>query len=224
MGISRRAAEQLISEGRIRVDGALAQLGTKVDPDLARIEADGVPLPASREEKVYVMLNKPVGYVTTMKDEQGRKTVSDLVADVGVRVYPVGRLDLNSEGLLIMTNDGELANMLTHPSFERKKTYRVWARGNTALGLARLAEPMELDGRPLKKPHIRIITDKGDSASFDITIHEGRNRQIRRMCEIAGLTVTRLVRTNEGGVSLGGLEKGKWRRLSESELRLLRGE
>ena len=149
--MSRRAAEKLIADGKVTVNGVTAVPGMKADPLEDNILVSGRPV-GGRKSSRYLMLNKPAGVVTTLHDEQGRRTVAELLRGVGSRVYPVGRLDLNSEGLLIMTNDGELANMLTHPSFERKKTYRVWVRGNTASGLSRLQEPMELDGRPLKKP------------------------------------------------------------------------
>lgn len=224
MGISRRAAEKLISEGRVELNGSTALLGAKADPETDIITVDGEETASAADEKVYIMLNKPVGYVTTMSDEKGRKTVRDLVSDVGTRVYPVGRLDLNSEGLLIMTNDGELTNMLTHPSFEKEKTYKVWAKGEAEKGMRRLAEPMELDGVRLIKPKLRLLEAAERGAVFEITIHEGRNRQVRRMCEIAGLTVTRLIRIREGGLSLGGLAKGKWRYLAPDEVEILQGK
>lgn len=224
LGISRRAAEKLIADGRVELNGSTAVLGDSADPETAEITVDGAETVHEEDEKVYIMLNKPVGYVTTMSDEKGRRTVRDLVSGVGTRVYPVGRLDLNSEGLLIMTNDGELANRLMHPSFEKEKTYKVWARGDGEQGLRRLSEPMELDGFLLRRPRIRPLEVNETGAVFEMTIHEGRNRQVRRMCEIAGMRVTRLVRTREGGLSLGGLKKGEWRFLTEDEVRSLQAK
>jgi 23S rRNA pseudouridine2605 synthase len=168
------------------------------------------------------MLNKPVGYVTTMSDEKGRKTVADLVADVGERVYPVGRLDINSDGLLLMTNDGELANHIMHPSFEKKKVYRVYVTGDIQNGIETLKKPMELDGVMLRKPDLRLIKNEGNSAIIDIAIHEGKNRQIRRMCDTAGLYVNRLTRISVGSVRLGDLKKGSWRHLTPDEVTQLR--
>ncbi len=221
-GMSRRAAEKYIAEGRVAVNGVPAKLGDGADPERDEITLDGAPLPVP-ERKYYIMLNKPVGYVTTMSDERGRKTVADLVREVPARVYPVGRLDINSEGLLIMTNDGELANLLTHPSFEKDKTYRVLVTGDIEEGVRRLREPMELDGVKLRRAQVRLLRSSGQLHTLDITVHEGRNRQIRRMCAAAGLEVKRLTRISEGGVRLGGLKKGCWRELKEEELLALRG-
>lgn len=220
--ISRRAAEKLIAEGRVKVDGRVATLGEKADADTVSIVVNGRELQPRTVQYRYIMLNKPVGYVTTMSDEKGRKTVRELVEDVGVRVYPVGRLDINSEGLLIMTNDGDFANGIMHPSFEKKKTYRVFVTGEVYRGMDRFAQPMELDGVPLCLPEVRLIRIEGTYSVLDITIHEGRNRQVRRMCEIAGLKVTRLIRTEEGGLRLGKLKKGAWRNLTDEEIRLLK--
>jgi 23S rRNA pseudouridine2605 synthase len=222
-GISRRAAEKLISEGRVTVDGKVAALGDKAESDFAEIHIDSVLLENREIDKIYIMLNKPVGYVTTMSDEKGRKTVKDLVSDLGERVYPIGRLDINSEGLLLMTNDGDFANSLMHPSFEKEKTYRVMVTGEFESGIRRLTEPMELDGVMLSKPKVRVIKTNERSAVFDITIHEGRNRQVRRMCENVGMNVKRLTRISEGGIKLGNLQKGTWRYLTDEEIRRLRG-
>lgn len=219
--MSRRAAEKLITDGGVTVNGAVAELGAKADPERDMILINGEPLPESAEKRVYIMLNKPVGYVTTMSDEKGRKTVRELVEDVGERVYPVGRLDINSEGLLIMTNDGELANRLMHPSFEKEKVYRVTVTGDIENGMDILSEPMELDGYELGVPELKLLEADRNRAVIDMTIREGRNRQIRRMCEKAGLKVTRLTRIAEAGLSLGRLKKGTWRRLTAAELRLL---
>ena len=217
-GASRRGAEELISQGRVTVNGVIAGLGDKADPDMDEIAVDGRPLQRAEERKVYIMLNKPAGFVTTMSDEKGRKTVADLVADIPQRVYPVGRLDLNSEGLLLMTNDGEFANTVMHPSFEKKKKYRVTVQGDIDRGLRRLTEPMELDGYELGLPEIKLLRRDDLSAVIDMTIHEGRNRQIRRMCEIAGLKVTRLTRIAVGDIQLGRLPKGAWRNLTSREI------
>lgn len=222
-GISRRAAEGCIEAGRVTVNGAAASLGDKADPERDVIALDGAALAFGGERKVYIMLNKPVGYVTTMSDEKGRKTVKELVSDIPERVYPVGRLDINSEGLLIMTNDGDFANHVMHPSGEKEKTYRVTVTGDAERGIRRLREPMELDGVGLGEPVVKLREALRDGAVLDITIFEGRNRQIRRMCELAGLRVTRLTRISEGGVSLGRLKKGAWRNLTGDEIeRLMR--
>lgn len=221
-GLSRRAAESLIAEGRVTVNGAPAALGCKADAERDTIAVDGKALGAAEGKKYYIMLNKPVGYVTTMRDERGRRSVAELVGDVPARVYPVGRLDINSEGLLLMTNDGEFANLVMHPSNMKEKTYRVTVTGDIDSGLRRLCEPMELDGRQLAKPKVRLLRREGGVAAVDITIHEGRNRQIRRMCDIAGLRVGRLTRISVGKVRLGGLKKGTWRYLTDAEVESLR--
>ncbi len=219
-GISRRAAEKLIGEGLVTVNGAVAGIGDKADPyrDQIRLRGELLSTPG---KKYYIMLNKPVGYVTTMSDEKGRKTVRELVADIPERVYPVGRLDINSEGLLLMTNDGDFANRVMHPSFEKEKTYRVLVTGDAERGIRRLQEPMELDGAPLAAPAVRLVRSDGAVTTMDITIHEGKNRQIRRMCQMADLTVKRLTRISIGTVSLGRLQKGAWRHLTPAEIESL---
>ena len=222
-GVSRRAAETLIEDGLVTINGSAASLGDRADPDRDEILLRGAPIGAA-EEKYYIMLNKPVGYVTTMSDEKGRKTVADLTADVPVRVYPVGRLDIDSDGLLLMTNDGEFANLVMHPSFEKDKTYRVSVSGDVSAGLRRLREPMELDGVPLMAPKAELVRREGGLSVLLITIHEGRNRQVRRMCETAGLKVKRLTRVSVGPVRLGKLPRGHWRELTEAEVRALMGK
>ena len=217
---SRRKAEEMIQQGRIRVNGNTAKLGDTADRKLDVIEVDGVRLPKPPEKR-YILLHKPRGFVTTMSDEQGRKTVAELVADCGDRVYPVGRLDLNSEGLLLMTNDGELANRMMHPSHEVDKTYLVYVTGYRDGADVLLRRPIELDGRPIREPGVRLRSNKDGVASLEVTIHEGRNRQVRRMCEAAGLRVTRLRRIAEGPLKLGDLKAGSWRDLTETELREL---
>lgn len=220
--VSRRAAEAYIRDGRVTVNGHTAELGEKADPDTAVICLDGAELGAKEHRLVYVMLNKPVGYVTTMSDEKGRKTVRELVADIDERVYPVGRLDINSEGLLLMTNDGDFANHVMHPSGELEKVYRVTVVGDIEKGLKALREPMELEDGYAEARRVKLLKMDGASAAVDITITEGRNRQIRRMCEKAGLSVRRLTRISEGGVSLGRLKKGTWRHLTADEIRRLK--
>lgn len=213
---SRRAAEKMIEEGRVTVNGLSAQLGQTADPDVDEILLDGKPLPAG-SEYVYILLHKPRGYVTTLSDEKGRKTAAELVADCGVRVYPVGRLDMDSEGLLLFTNDGEFANKLMHPKHEIDKAYLTWVERFSENSIVRLQKPIELDGYRIRAPKVRVVKP----GLLEITIHEGRNRQVRRMCEAAGMQVTRLKRVREGKLSLGDLPLGKWRYLTEEEVKSL---
>ena len=217
---SRRAAEALLLEGRITCNGRICQLGDSADPDHDEILVDGKPLP-SAQKYIYIMLHKPRGFVTTLSDEKGRKNAAQLVADCGIRVYPVGRLDMDSEGLLLFTNDGQLANRLMHPSHEISKVYRVTVDGFTSHGLERFNRPMTLDGYRLQIPKVTLLEEKEGKAVLEITIHEGRNRQVRRMCAIAGMQVRRLLRVSEGPLQLGDLPKGKWRHLTPEELRQL---
>ena len=211
----------MILEGRVRVNGVPARLGDTADPREDTVEVDGVPLPPAPRKR-YLLLNKPRGYVTTLSDEQGRKTVWELVADCGERVYPVGRLDLNSEGLLILTNDGAFADRLMHPRHEVKKTYRVFVTGYRDGADALLRRPITLDGTRIRPPEVRLLSVKDGAASLEVVIHEGKNRQIRRMCEAAGLRVTRLRRISEGPLSLGDLPVGAWRDLTEEEVAALK--
>lgn len=215
---SRRAAETMIEAGRVTVNGMRATLGQTADPELDDIRIDGVPLP-SAAEKVYVMLNKPRGYVTTLKDEQGRKTVAELVASLGVRLYPVGRLDLDSEGLLIMTNDGAVANCLMHPSHNISKTYEVDVSGGDLTEAANVIRSVtELEGYSVRPAEVRILAEN----RLAVTIHEGRNRQVRKLCALAGLRVHRLVRVSEGALRLGTLPPRAWRYLTAEEIAYLR--
>ena len=214
---SRRKAEEWITAGRLQINGQRASLGDAADPDIDEILLDGKPLPA-RHEFVYIMLNKPRGYVTTLSDEKGRDDVSLLVADCGTRVYPVGRLDMDSEGLLLLTNDGAFANRLMHPSHEVKKTYQVTVKGYHEAAPALLRRPIELDGYRIREPEVKLLRADGDRAKLLVTIHEGRNRQVRRMCDAAGMTVLTLRRISEGNLKLGNLPQGKWRHLTEDEL------
>ena len=217
---SRRAAEKMIADGRITVNGRGALLGESADPDLDEILLDGRALP-SATENVYILLHKPRGYVTTVSDERGRKTVMELVADCPARVYPVGRLDMDSEGLLLLTNDGEFANALMHPRHNVDKTYEVWVTGYHQAAAALLARPISLDGYTIRKPDVKLFWEDGGKAKFLVTIHEGRNRQVRRMCEAADMQVTRLRRISEGNLKLGDLPLGKWRYLTDEEKNVL---
>ena len=218
---SRRKAEAMIEAGLVTVNGVRAVLGDSADPDADEIRVDGKLLP--REQGfVYLMLNKPRGFVTTLSDEKGRRTAAQLVADCGIRVYPVGRLDMDSEGLLLFTNDGEFANRMTHPRQELDKVYEVWVNRYTPGGEERLSRPVVLDGYQIRPPKVELLDRREDTARFRITIHEGRNRQIRRMCEKAGMYCTRLRRIQEGSLALGDLPKGKWRYLTPEEIRLLK--
>lgn len=219
---SRRKAEEWIKAGRVSCNGMVCALGDTADPEVDRITVDGKPLPEAAEH-VYLMLHKPRGYVTTLSDEKGRRNAAQLVADCGVRVYPVGRLDMDSEGLLLFTNDGDFANTLMHPKHEVKKTYHAHVRGFTMAGLEHLGRPMTLDGYKLRIPDVRLLWEEQDgSALLEITIHEGRNRQVRRMCEIADMRVTRLIRVKEGSLELKDLPLGKWRHLTPDEVRELK--
>lgn len=219
---SRRKAEGYILEGRVTVNGTTAQLGDSADPDTDEILLDGKMLP-SQSEYVYIMLHKPRGYVTTLSDEKGRKNAAELVADCGTRVYPVGRLDMDSEGLLLFTNDGEFANMLMHPKHEVNKTYQVTVTGFSCEKLEKLAQPVTLDGYTIRKPEVKLLRKLSDErALLSVTIHEGRNRQVRRMCDLADMHVTRLIRVSEGDVKLGNLKSGAWRYLSAQEVAQLK--
>ena len=217
---SRRQAEKWIEEGRVRVNGNTAHLGDTADLSEDVIEVDGKRLPKA-VKKVYLMLNKPRGYVTTLSDEKGRKNAAELVAGCGTRVYPVGRLDMDSEGLLLFTNDGEFANLMMHPRHEVDKVYRVWVTNFDQEKLQALKEPIELDGYLIKKPRVRPVRMEPTRAILDITIHEGRNRQVRRMCQAAGMEVARLKRIAEGKLRIGDLKTGAWRYLEPEEIERL---
>ena len=220
---SRRQAEELIKAGRVSCNGIVCSLGQTADPDVDEIKVDGNLLPQTGE-KVYILLHKPRGYVTTLSDEKGRKNVSELVKDCGTRVYPVGRLDMDSEGLLLMTNDGDFANQLMHPSHRVDKVYRVNVSNYSAGAVERLKRPVILDGYRIQPPAVSVIAEQGEGskALLQVTIHEGRNRQVRRMCDMAGMPVLRLVRVQEGSLRLGALPKGKWRYLTKEEVKSLK--
>ena len=214
---SRRKAEQMIQNGTVTVNGVTAALGDSADPELDRICVNGQPLPTG-QRFVYILLNKPRGYVTTLSDEKGRPNAAQLVADCGTRVYPVGRLDMDSEGLLLFTNYGAFANALTHPKQEVEKIYEVWAVGYAPGGEEKLSRPIVLDGYRIRPPKVVLLSANGEKAKFRVTIHEGRNRQIRRMCEAAGMRCTRLRRIQEGSLRLGNLPCGAWRYLTPEEV------
>lgn len=219
---SRRAMEEWITAGRVTVNGQVARLGDKADPDRDQVAVDGVPV-RPEGDRTYLMLHKPRGYVTTLSDEQGRKTVADLVSDCGKRVWPVGRLDLDSEGLLVMTDDGSLTQQLIHPSHEVEKEYLVWVMGDVKKGLPILSGPMELDGDPLAPAQVKRGRSSGGVTQLSVTIHQGKNRQVRRMCAKAGLKVLRLKRIREGRLFLDRtLRPGQWRVLTREEITYLK--
>lgn len=214
---SRRKAETLLEEGRVRVNGTPANLGDTADPEKDRITVDGMIVEVI-QKPVYLALYKPRGYLCAVSDERGRKTVTELVAGCGARVYPVGRLDLLSEGLLLMTNDGEFANLVSHPRYENAKTYFVSVRGDAAAALPVLRSPIDIDGRQTQPAEVEILSADGEKAKLRFLLREGRNRQVRRLCEAAGLEVTRLVRYSEGCVTVDGLRPGQWRILTREEV------
>lgn len=218
---SRRTAEGYITAGRVTVNGLPASLGQRADPERDEIRLDGRPLGA-KAPPVYLMLNKPRGYVTTLSDEKGRPTAADLVKGCGTRVYPVGRLDLNSEGLLLMTNDGCLAQRMTHPSHEVSKTYQVSVSGALEGAAERLSALRDLEGEAIRPARVSVLGRSGDTAELSVTIHEGKNRQVRRMCAACGLTVRRLRRVREHTLALGALPSGSWRYLTEEEIEALK--
>ena len=220
---SRRTAESWLTAGRVTVNGVPAALGDKADPERDAVAVDGKPV-RKAEGFRYLMLHKPRGYVTTLSDERGRRTVAELVADAGVRVYPVGRLDRDSEGLLLLTNDGALAQRLTHPSHGVSKTYQVTVTGETDGAAERLAAMRSLEGEPIAPVRVRVLWQEGGRALLELTLRQGKNRQIRRMCAQCGLTVLRLRRIREDCLTLGSLKAGAWRELTPEEVALLKGE
>jgi len=222
---SRRAAENYITAGRVKVNGITVNLGESADPDTDEILVDGRPLGKKAPRMTYIMLNKPRGYVTTLSDEAGRKTVADLIGDVPERVYPVGRLDMHSEGLLLLTNDGQLAHSLMHPSHEVYKEYLVKLTPDEE-GLPTPEKPLsgviELDGERLLPAKCRLLAKTENGYIMTISIRQGKNRQIRRMCAKCGYTVNSLKRVSEGDVKLADLPSGRWRYLTEAEVRYLK--
>lgn len=216
---SRRSAEAWIAQGRVSVNGRQAHLGDCADLSLDSVLVDGVPL-GRDDRKRYLMLNKPRGYVCTLSDEKGRPTVAELVKDCGVRVFPVGRLDLDSEGLLLLTNDGEWMQRILHPKYEVNKTYHVTVAGEVGDAAKKLSRLTQIDGEAIRPAQVEILYRGRETAELAFTIHEGKNRQIRRMCAAVGLCVKRLRRVAEHDLLLGDLPIGVWRDLTERELSL----
>ncbi len=218
---SRRKAEDLIAAGKVKVNGKPASIGDKIDPKNDTVVVAGKKVRKSKKN-TYIMLHKPRGFITTLSDEMGRKCVAQLIEDVGTRVYPVGRLDRDSEGLLLLTDDGEFANSLTHPTHHVPKTYRVTVRPTiTEEQITALTTGIEIDGRMTMPSEVRVIEKKEGRVVLEIIIYEGRNRQIRKMCDALGLEVARLKRTQIGSVKLGMLKQGDWRNLTDEEVHKL---
>lgn len=228
--MSRRSAESEIAAGKVTVNGVTAPIGLRVDPEVDVVCIRGKRVLPRTSAHTYVMLNKPSGYVTTMKDEKGRLSVADLLHGINGRVYPIGRLDMYSEGLLLLTDDGDFCRLLSHPLYKKSKIYRVTLVGEIGdEKLTELASPMtiiEADGKPyaLKACPVSLISRQNGETEIEITLYEGRNRQIRRMCDALEIKIKRLVRIAEGGLSLGSLPKGKWRHLTADEVELLKNQ
>ena len=221
---SRRKSEELIERGKVRVNGHPATLGDKVDPryDLVTVSGEKV-VAATKSENIYIMMNKPRGYVTTMSDEMGRRCVAELVKDFDERIYPVGRLDKDSEGLLLFTNDGEFANMMTHPSMHISKTYRVSVKPMAdEAQLIELSSVVVIDGKKTLPASVQLMSEGNGRSVLQITIHEGRNRQIRKMCEAVGLETVRLKIISIGSLKLGSLSAGEYRELRKEEVAALK--
>ena len=220
--MSRRAAEAEIAAGRISVNGHPAEIGMQVDPAEDLVTYRGKKVVFTKKEHVYIMMNKPRGYLCSTEDDRGRKCVTDLLDGVSARVYPVGRLDLISEGLLLLTDDGELKNRLTHPSYSLPKIYRVKVAGEVSESqLVTLGSPLVIDGYKIRPVEVSMGESDESGTVLKMTLKEGRNRQIRKMCEQAGLTVKRLSRVSIGNLKLDGLPVGKWRYLDEHEVEYL---
>ena len=220
--MSRRAAEEEIKKGRVSVNGKPAEIGMRIDPETDVVKYLGKEIKPRATENVYILLNKPRGIVTTMSDEKGRTSVSALVSGVGARVYPVGRLDMDSDGLLILTNDGELTNILTHPRHTIPKIYEVTVSGEPSdSALAILRSALVIDGYEILPVRVDVVSRGKSETVLKMTLFEGRNRQIRKMCDAADLKIKRLSRVAMGDISLGDLAPGKWRHLSENEVAML---
>ncbi len=218
---SRREAEAMLEAGRVTVNGKVVGVGTKADEERDLIAVDGKAL-AGPGQRIYLLLNKPRGCVCTRKDEKGRKTVLDYVPNCTERIWPVGRLDANSEGLLLLTNDGELTNALTHPSHEVEKIYTVRVEGeDIAAAVEKLGDTLTLEDGPAKAKRVRLVRDDGGRAILEVTVTEGRKHLVRNLCAAAGLDVKRLIRLSEGGLSLGDLRTGCSRELTDKEVRTL---
>lgn len=223
--MSRRAAEEEIRKGLVTVNGVPAELGTKVTPGVDQVLYKNRKVVMPRGEHVYIMLNKPAGYVTTANDEKGRPCVTDLVKAVGRRVYPIGRLDMASEGLLLLTDDGALTEKLTHPRHSIPKIYNVKVEGEiTEEQYKALLSPMEIDGYPIRPVYTEVLKRKDGKTLLQMTLYEGRNRQIRKMCEQVGLQIRFLKRIAIGNLTLGRLRVGEWRYLTKEQVSYLEGE
>ena len=223
MGLmSRRAAEDEIARGNFSINGHPAMLGDKVDPVSDIVTYRGKRVRYEKKKYTYIMMNKPRGYICSTADDRGRKCVTDLLGEVGARVYPVGRLDLISEGMLLLTDDGELKNRLTHPSHSIGKVYRVKVGGEVSdEQFEILSSPLEIDGYKIKPVEVKLGETDESGTVMKMTLFEGRNRQIRKMCEKAGLTVKRLSRISIGNLKLDGMPVGKWRYLTDEEVEYL---
>ncbi len=222
--LSRRAADAAVEAGEVTVNGIRAVLGQKITPGVDEVMYRGrkVILPDT-PQKLTVMLNKPRGYLTTLSDDKGRHTVAELVANAGVRLYPIGRLDMDSDGLLLLTNDGDLANRLAHPSHRVDKVYLAYVDGRVSTEqMENMTRPIEIDGRMTAPAQVRKAAFNGVETALEVTIHDGRNRQVRRLCEREGLHVRKLTRVAEGALLLGDLDEGQWRKLSDKEIRKLK--
>lgn len=221
--MSRRAAEEEIKQGKVRVNGEVAELGRRIVPYVDEVIYNGKAVLPQSKKKLYILLNKPRKTVTTLSDEKGRPTVISLLTGINERVYPVGRLDYDSDGLLLLTNDGELTNKLTHPRHKIPKIYRVTIKGEVSSGaMALLGSELILDGYKIQPVKVEIISKNSASTTLQMTLYEGRNRQIRKMCALAGLEITSLTRTALGNITLGSLEVGKWRFLTDAEVSYLK--
>lgn len=221
---SRRSCEELISSGKVKVDGKIiTELGVKVDPQKSLIEVGGEPITGKEKEK-YILLYKPAGYVSTVHDERKRRTVMDLISGVNERIYPVGRLDYDTSGLLILTNDGKLTNELIHPSREVKKTYRIMVKGiPTGRSLGQLASGIMLEDGKTAPAEVKLKKIENGNALIDITIHEGKNRQVRRMFQAVGHDVVWLKRIAFGPLKIDKMKPGEWRYLTNQEVLALKG-
>ena len=220
--LSRRASDEAIKDGKVTVNGRVAQIGEKIDPDTDEVCYEGKKV-VSGGRKIYIMMNKPVGYVTTLKDEKGRKCVTELLTGLYDRVYPIGRLDIMSEGLLLFTNDGELANKVMHPRYNKEKVYELKVSRTVRNEIIEaMKKPFVMDGYTTMPAEVKKIGSDDRSTTLQITIHEGRNREIRNICEMVGLKIVTLKRVSEDGLQLGDLKTGSWRYLKPSEVEMLR--
>lgn len=218
---SRRKSEELISQGKVKINGRVAQIGDKINPKRDTVTVSGKKVVSSKT-KYYIMLHKPRGFITTLSDEMDRKCVAELVKDISERIYPVGRLDKDSEGLLLMTNDGEFANAMMHPKHHVPKTYRVTVRQNVTEDMVdKLAVGIVIEGRKTAPADVRVLLKEETRTVLEIILYEGRNREIRKMCESLGLDVIRLKRTQYGSIKLGMLAQGKYRELTADEVHKL---